>query len=195
MLRDLGCLVLDADKLAHQLIEPGQPAHDEIVREFGPSISDMNGRVNRAALGAIVFADSVKLERLNQIVHPRVIEAQDRQFAEWARSEPRGIAVIEAALLIEAGIHERPGTFDRLVVVWCRSDQQLSRLGARGMSVEDARKRIAAQLPTEKKRSMATDEIDNSGTIEKTRQQVELLVARLKQLAAERLLDGTRYQS
>lgn len=180
MLRDEGCLVLDADALAHKLIEPGQPAYDEVAREFGAGICDASGRVDRAKLAAIVFDDPAKLARLNQIVHPRVMEAQNRQFAEWARLQPHGIAVIEAALLIEAGIHER---LDRLVVVWCRSEQQLARLLARGMSAEDAQKRIAAQWPVEKKRSIATDEIDNSGTEEETRQQVEQLVARLKQLA------------
>src|SRR5260370_12634600 len=83
-LRDEGCLVFDADALAHQLIEPGQPAYDEMVREFGAGMCDVNGRVDRAKLAAIVFNDRAKLERLNQIVHPRVMDAQDRQFAEWA---------------------------------------------------------------------------------------------------------------
>jgi dephospho-CoA kinase len=181
MLRELGCLVLDADTLAHELIEPGQQAYDEVVREFGHSICAADGRVDRAKLAAVVFGDSAKLARLNQIIHPRVTAAQERQFAEWQQSHPRGVAVIEAALLIEAGIHKK---LDRLVVVWCRPEQQLARLADRGMSEQEARKRIAAQLPTAEKRHMATDEIDNSGTTKETRQQVQDLAAKWKQLAA-----------
>ncbi|HXN24372.1 MAG TPA: dephospho-CoA kinase [Candidatus Dormibacteraeota bacterium] len=187
MLRDHGCLVLDADALAHQLLVPGQAAYHEVLLGFGAGICDEIGRIDRTKLAAIVFNDPAKLARLNKIIHPRVIAAQDRQFAEWSRSYPRGIAVIEAALLIEAGIHERPdgpGKLDRLAVVWCHSGQQLARLLARGMSAEDAQKRISAQLPIEEKRRLATDEIDNSGTEEETRQQVQQVVARWKQLAA-----------
>lgn len=187
MLRDEGCLVLDADALAHKLIQPGEPAYDEVVSEFDAAILDANNRIDRAKLAAIVFDDRAKLARLNQIIHPRVMAAQDRQFAQWARLQPHGIAVIEAALLIEAGMHARAegaGKLDRLAVVWCRADQQLARLLARGMSAEDARKRIAAQMPVAEKRSIATDEIDNSGTEEDTRRRVEKVVARWKQLAA-----------
>lgn len=193
MLRDLGCLVLDADALAHELIEPGRPAYEEVLREFGAGVQDTNQNrdtnqnIDRAKLAAIVFTDSAKLARLNKIIHPRVIEAQDRQFAEWSRTHPHGIAVMEAALLIEAGIHERPagpGKLDRLALVWCSSDQQLARLLTRGMSVEDAQKRISSQLPMEQKRRLATDEIDNSGTEEETRRQVEKLVTQWKRLTA-----------
>ncbi len=179
ILRGCGCLVLDADALAHDLIQPGNPAYDEVLKEFGPSICDPDGRVNRANLAAIVFADGAKLARLNQMVHPRVIEAHNRQLAEWERSHPHSIAVLEAALLIEAGIHHQ---LDRVAVVWCGEAQQLARLQARGMSERDARKRIAAQLPDQEKRRLATDEIDNSGTLEETRQQVRKLFDRWKQL-------------
>lgn len=187
MLRDQGCLVLDADALAHRLIQPGESAYDEVVSEFGAAILDPNSRIDRAKLAAIVFDDPAKLARLNEIIHPRVIAAQDRQFTRWSRLQPHGIAVIEAALLIEAGMHTRgegTGKLDRLAVVWCRAEQQLARLLARGMSAEDVRKRIAAQMPVEQKRSIATDEIDNSGTEEDARRQVEKLVARWKHLAA-----------
>jgi dephospho-CoA kinase len=187
MLREEGCLVLDADDLAHTLLTPGLAAYHEVLLAFGAGICDGNGQINRSKLAAIVFADPAKLARLNKIIHPRVMQAQDRLFADWSRSHPHGIAVIEAALLIEAGIHERPdgpGKLDRLVVVWCHSGQQLARLLARGMSAEDAQKRMSAQLPIQEKRRVATDEIDNSGTEEQTRQQVQQLVKRLKQLAA-----------
>src|ERR1700758_5534855 len=86
MLREMGFAVLDADSLAHQLIEPGQPAYDEVAREFGPSILDSDRRVNRAKLAAVVFADPAKLARLNAIVHPRVEAAAHRQFDEWSRN-------------------------------------------------------------------------------------------------------------
>src|SRR5258708_28673884 len=100
MLRERGFQVLDADALAHRLTEPGQPAYEEIVREFGKDICDADGRIDRAKLAAIVFADPAKLARLNQIVHPRVAEAQERQFAKWRTANPPGVPIAEAALLI-----------------------------------------------------------------------------------------------
>ena len=181
MLREQGFLVLDADTLAHQLVEPGQPAYDDVLREFGRGVCDASGKIDRAKLAAIVFAEPAKLARLNQIVHPRVAEAQERQFTEWQRTHPRGVAVVEAALLVEAGAHNR---LDRLVVVWCRPEQQIQRLRERGMSAEEAQRRIASQMPLEEKRRLAEFQIDCSGTIEDTRQQVERLAAQLRQLAA-----------
>ncbi len=181
MLREQGFLVLDADTLAHQLVEPGQPAYDDVLQEFGKGVCDASGKIDRAKLAAIVFAEPAKLARLNQIVHPRVAEAQERQFTEWQRTHPRGVAVVEAALLVEAGAHNR---LDRLVVVWCRPEQQVERLRERGMSAEEAQRRIASQMPLEEKRRLAEFQIDCSGTIEDTRQQVERLVAQLRQLAA-----------
>ncbi len=181
MLREQGFLVLDADTLAHQLVEPGQPAYDDVLQEFGKGVCDASGKIDRAKLAAIVFAEPAKLARLNQIVHPRVAEAQERQFTEWQRTHPRGVAVVEAALLVEAGAHNR---LDRLVVVWCRPEQQIERLRERGMSAEEAQRRIASQMPLEEKRRLAEFQIDCSGTIEHTRQQVERLAAHLRQLAA-----------
>jgi len=181
MLREQGFLVLAADTLAHQLVEPGQPAYDDVLREFGKGVCDASGKIDRAKLAAVVFAEPAKLARLNQIVHPRVAEAQERQFTEWQRTHPRGVAVVEAALLVEAGAHNR---LDRLVVVWCRPEQQIERLRERGMSAEEAQRRIASQMPLEEKRRLADVQIDCSGTIEDTRQQVERLAAQLRQLAA-----------
>jgi len=179
-MRELGCYVLEADTLAHQLTEPGQPAYAEVVAEFGSEILFPDGRMNRARLGTIVFADCSKLEKLNAIVHPRVIAEQDRELARIARTRPDTVAVIEAALLIEAGYHTR---LDRLVVVWCRPEQQLERLRARGLSHEEANQRIAAQMPLDQKRALADDLIDCSGPLDRTRFQVEELVGRLKSLA------------
>jgi dephospho-CoA kinase len=180
MLRELGCAVIDADLLAHKLIETGRPAYEEVVREFGTGILDPQGQVDRGKLAAVVFEDSRKLQRLNHIVHPRVIEIIERQLAEAARNGA-AVAVVEAALLVEGRYHEQ---LDRLVVVWCRPEQQRERLRLRGMSPEQIDKRINAQMPAEQKRRVATDEIDNSGSIEETRQQVERLADKLKRLAA-----------
>ena len=179
-MRELGCYVLDADRMAHRLIEPGQPAYDNVVREFGREILDGEGRVARPKLADIVFADPVRLARLNAIVHPYVLSGIDVELDWLAQSDAQGVAVVEAALLIESGYHQR---LDRLIVVWCTPEQQLERLTSeRGLTVEQARQRIAAQLSLEEKRNLADDEIDCSGTLDYTRRQVTSLVERLKQM-------------
>ena len=183
MLRELGFAVLDADSLAHKTIEPGEPAYNEVLREFGSSITDGQGRVDRAKLGALVFADRAKLDRLNAIVHPRVAEAVLRQFAQWQREGTREAAFVEAALLIESGIHQH---LDGLVVAWCRPEQQLERLAARGLGEDEARRRISAQMPVEEKLRYATEKIDCSGTLEQTREQVQALAAKLYRSRAVR---------
>lgn len=188
MMRDLGCTVLDADALAHRLTEPGQPAYDAVVREFGSVILRPDGTVDRKALGDIVFADRARLDRLNRIIHPLVMQDHERQLMELELANPRGIAVVEAALLIEAGYHKNQ---DRLVVVWCRPEQQRERLRARGLSPEEVEQRIAAQMPADEKRRLASDVIDCSGDLEQTRRQVAGLVARLSaEAAAEPLEEG-----
>ncbi len=177
MLRELGFAVLDADSLAHKLTEPGQPAYDEVLREFGPSIIDNDNRIDRAKLAAIVFADAAKLARLNAIVHPLVKTAVHRQFAEWSRDGARDAAFVEAALLVEAGYQK---DLDGLVITWCRPEQQLERLRVRGFSDEDARRRIAAQMPVAEKLCYATEKIDCSGSLEDTRKQVDALATKLR---------------
>ena len=176
MLRELGFAVLDADALAHRLMEPGQPAHDEVLREFGAEIADASGRIDRAKLGALVFGLRERLERLNAIVHPRVAEAMQRQFAEWERGGQAAVFV-EAALIIEAGFQRQ---LDGVVVAWCRPEQQMERLLARGLGEEEARRRIVSQMPLEEKLRHATETIDCSGTLEETRRQVEALAERLR---------------
>jgi len=183
MLRELGFAVLDADSLAHRLIEPGQPAYDEVLHEFGPEVVAPDGHVDRAKLSAIVFADRARLDRLNAIVHPRVAEVVFRQFEEWQRNGTRDAAFVEAALLIESGIHKK---LDGLVVAWCKPEQQLERLLARGLSEAEARRRIAAQLPVEEKLRLATEKIDCSGSLEQTRRQVEALATKLRRSQAPR---------
>ena len=178
LLRELGCEVMDADLIAHQAIEPGQPAYREIVNEFGRGVVDENGTIDRARLGAVVFADPSRLKRLNAIVHPRVIEAQERWLAGLAARSPGAIAVVDAALLIEAGAHRR---FNKLVVVFCRPELQLERLMTRNrLTREEAMARIAAQMPMAEKLKYADYTINTSGRFVDTRQQVERLYTELR---------------
>jgi dephospho-CoA kinase len=176
-LRKLGFTVLDADSIAHQLIEQGQPAYDEVVSEFGDSILNADQRISRAALAKIVFADSHKLERLNAIIHPRVEERLLVEFDKLQRDNSRRVAFVEAALIIEAGLHRK---LDGVVVVWCKPAQQLQRLLARGLSEEEARRRIASQLSLEEKLLHATEKIDCSGSLAETHRQVEELATNLR---------------
>ncbi len=177
LLRELGFPVLDADSVSHELMEPGQPAHDEILKLFGADLADASGRIDRAKLASIVFADAAKLAELNAILHPRVEEAIVRQFAEWQKNGVRDAAFVEAALLIEAGLVDK---LDGLVVAWCKPEQQLERLRVRGMSEMEARRRIAAQLPLEERLKRATETIDCSGSLEETRAQVVALAGKLR---------------
>jgi dephospho-CoA kinase len=177
MLREQGFTVLDADALAHQFMEPGQPAYREAVAEFGKEIAPDGKRIDRARLAAIVFADPAKLARLNAIVHPRVHAAMLQKFAEWQRAGDRDIVFVEAALLVEAGFEKQ---LDGLVVTWCTPEQQLQRLLARGYSPSDAGRRIAAQLPAGEKLQHASFKIDCSLTPEDTRRQVAALIETLR---------------
>lgn len=187
MMREMGCTVLDADALAHRLMEPGQPAYDEVVREFGSIILRPDGTIDRKALGEIVFADRARLDHLNRIIHPLVLKDHDRQLTELELANPRGIAVVEAALLVEAGYQKN---LDRLVVAWCRPEQQRERLLARGLSAEEARQRMSAQMPVAEKRRLADAVIDCSMSLEQTRKQVATLVARLRAEAATEPLEA-----
>jgi|SRR6266481_7062404 dephospho-CoA kinase len=177
MLREMGFHVLDADALGHTLMEPGTRAYGEIVRQFGAGVVGADGRIDRGKLGAMVFADRGKLERLNGILHPRVEEEIVRRFGEWERGGVRDAVFVEAALLVEAGYQKN---LDGLVVAWCRPEQQMERLLARGLSEDEARRRIAAQMPADEKLKFATEKIDSSGSLEQTQRQVEELAGRLK---------------
>jgi dephospho-CoA kinase len=186
MLREMGFHVLDADRVAHQLMEPGQPAYDEVAREFGRQILDPDGRVNRTKLGAIVFSDRAGLDKLNAILHPGVAEAIRQKFDEWERSGVRDVAFVEAALIVEAGLHRQ---LDGLIVVWCKTEQQIERLRDRGMSEAEARRRVALQMPNEEKRLYATEKIDCSGSLGNTLRQVQALAAKLRHSST--LADGS----
>jgi dephospho-CoA kinase len=177
MLRGMGFHVIDADGLGHTLMEPGTPAYEEIVREFGMGVTGTDGRIDRGKLAAVVFQDRGKLARLNGILHPRVEQEILRQFAEWETGGVRDAVFVEAALLVEAGYQKN---LDGLVVAWCRPEQQMERLRGRGLSEEEARRRIAAQMPAEDKLQYATEKIDCSRSLEETRWEVERLVERLR---------------
>jgi dephospho-CoA kinase len=177
MLRGMGFHVIDADALGHTLMEPGTRAYGEILAEFGAGVAGADGRIDRRKLGGLAFADGGKLERLNGILHPRVEEGIVRQFGEWEKDGARDAAFVEAALLVEAGYQKN---LDGLVVAWCKPEQQMERLLARGLSEAEARRRIAAQMPAEEKLKFATEKIDCSGSLEETRRQVEKLAATLR---------------
>ncbi len=180
-LRTRGCEVIDADQVARKVVEPGQPAYQDIVLEFGPEILQPDGTIDRAKLGAIVFADTDRRARLNAIVHPRVHEMQSLWMAEVAERNPATIVVVDAALMIESGGYKR---FDKIVVVYCAPEIQLARLIARNnLSVEEAARRIAAQMPSAEKLKYADYSIDTSGGFAPTDQQIETLYAELQKQA------------
>jgi dephospho-CoA kinase len=176
MLRELGFPVIFADEISRGLLRSGEEALHETVREFGPEILGPDGTLDRKKLAAIVFAVQPKLDRLNAIIHPRVEAEMVRGFGELER-EGRSVAFVEAALLVEAAYLKN---LDGLVVVWCRPEQQMERLIARGMTEQEARARIGAQMPVEEKLKLATYRIDCSGTLEDTRRQVAELAETLR---------------
>ncbi len=168
--RELGCAVFDADKIAHAVMEPGRAAYSDVVDEFGEEILAADKMIDRAKLGAVVFADAERRKRLNEIVHPRVIEEQNFLLGEVEQRTPEGIAIIDAALMIESGGYKR---FDKLIVVFCDAQSQLERLMRRNnLSREAAELRIGAQMSSSEKRKYADYEIDTTGTLEETRKRV-----------------------
>lgn len=184
MMGELGCHVLNADKMAHALIARGKPAYQEIRRQFSADVLAPDGSIDRARLAAVVFADPARLASLNAIVHPRVLSELDQELDRLSQIDPHGVAIVEAALLIEAAYHQK---LDRLVLATCTREQQLERLtnpaSGRAMPREQAEQRVAAQMTMEEKRKLAHDEIDCSGSLDHTKQQVRMLVNQLKQMA------------
>jgi dephospho-CoA kinase len=183
MLRERDVPVLDADPLGHALLEPGQAAYEEAVAAFGKDILDASGNVNRAKLGALVFAEAERRARLNQILHPRILQVVQKWFA--ALDEPDGpeFAVVEAALLVEANYTNH---LDKLIVCWCRPAQQMERLLQRGLSELEAQQRVAAQMPLDEKRKRADVIIDCSRSFEETERQVNQAVEQLRSPASGR---------
>ena len=181
VLREAGVHVLDADQVARDVVAPGTKGLAAIVDAFGEAVRQADGSLDRAKMGAIVFADESKRKLLNSIVHPLVIEAQDEWIREVEAADTGGIAVIDAALMIESGGWRR---FDKLVVVWCRPELQLARLMARNAIDEDeAARRIAAQMPQDEKKRHADYLIDTSAGFDDTRRQTLELVEELRSLA------------
>jgi dephospho-CoA kinase len=178
MLQKMGFVVLEADLIAHQVTEPGSSAYTEMVNEFGISVIGADKKIDRPALAKIVFADVAKLKRLNSIVHPRVEERLVGEMENMQRNKnPPDAVFVEAALIYEAGLDKK---LDGVVVVWCKPSQQLERLTKRGLTVEEAQRRIASQMPAEQKLQMASETIDCSGSLEGTYAQVEQLATKLR---------------
>jgi dephospho-CoA kinase len=177
VLSELGCRVLDADATAREMVAAGTPGLKAVVEAFGAEVLTPAGELDRAKLGSLVFADEQQRLRLNSILHPFIIAAQDEQIREWENEDPDGIAVIDAALMIESGGYRR---FDKLIVVHCRPEVQLERLMMRdGIGRQDAEKRIAAQMPQEEKKKFANFLIDTSAGFEDARQQTEAVFREL----------------
>lgn len=165
---ELGCRVLDADQTAREVVMPRAEGLHAIVREFGEDILAPDGTLDRARMASIVFADEEKRLRLNQILHPFIIARQDEILREWEGEEPNGIAVVDAALMIESGGYKR---FDKLIVVHCRPEVQLERLILRNkLTLAEAQRRIASQMPQEEKQRFADYLIDTSDGFEPTRE-------------------------
>ena len=183
MLAELGATTIDADAIVHEQQAPGQPMLAEIAEEFGSEVIAKDGSLDREALGAIVFRDESARGRLGAIVHPPVIaEMLRRAKAAVERDEP--LVVLDIPLLFEGRQSGRGSgaimEFDATVCVWVRREVQIERTMARDDCDEgEAVRRIAAQLPIDEKRDMADHVIDNSGTVEETRKQVERLVSEL----------------
>jgi dephospho-CoA kinase len=176
MLRELGLDVIFADEISRRMLDRGEGAYEETIREFGQEIVSTDGTLDRKKIASIVFADRAKLDRLNAIIHPRVEAQILKQLGEWEREGKRKVAFVEAALLVEAGYMKN---LDGLVVTWCKPEQQMQRLTARGMTEQEAKSRIAAQMPVEEKLKLATYKIDCSQSIEDTRRQVQDLAKTL----------------
>ena len=180
MFEELGARVIDADQLGHELLRPPLPAYQEVVHRFGANILDAAGVIDRGGLGKIVFSDSTKLNQLNAILHPRIRERIEELAEEYKASNPRDVILVDAALIFEAGIG---GKFKKVIVAWCLPAQQIERLMAKtGLSHEDAKLRITAQMPVEEKRKRADFLIDCSGSLENTRKEVGEVYSKVKRL-------------
>src|ERR1051325_1992419 len=188
VLAELGWHVLDAAETARAVAAMGTPGLRALVESFGREVLLADGSLDRARLGAIIFADESKRTLLNSLLHPYIIAAQDEQLRQWEREDPRGIAVVDAALMIESGGYRR---FDKLIVVHCRPSIQAERLMARNsLSLEEAERRMRAQMPQEEKMRSAYFLIDPSEGFEPTRRQTIEVYGALRALAGKDFSDG-----
>lgn len=177
----LGAHLIQSDIVAHQLMQPGEPVYQRVVDRFGASVLNPDKSLNRARLAELAFGQPRRIEELNNIVHPAVIERENRWMDDIAKTYPHAIAIVEAALILEAGGERR---FDRLVVVTCRPEQRAERWAKKtGVDLETAKRevirRMAAQLPDEQKIEVADYVIDNSGSLVATREKVREVYEKL----------------
>ena len=179
----LGAHLIQADHISHELMQPGQAVYQQVVQHFGPGILNPDQTVNRPKLAEAAF--SGRIQELNQIVHPAVIQKQNEWMAELGRREPHAIAIVEAALILEAGFGD---DFDRLIVVTCRQEQRVERWAHR-MNVDkdtarrEVTRRMAAQFSDEEKIKASDYVIDNSDSLDETQKQVSAIFGQLKEQA------------
>lgn len=179
--RELGCHVLDADNIAREVVEPGTVGLRLVTEQFGEEVLLPDGSLDRKKLGSIVFNDPVKRQLLNSIVHPLVIERQNEWIEGVECADPHGIAIVDAALMIESGGYRR---FDKLIVVYCRPEIQLERLVLRdSLSEAEAARRIASQMSQDQKKSFADLLIDTSNGFDETRRQTTEIYRQLRVLS------------
>ena len=184
MLAERGAQVVYADQIAHDLMRPGRPVYYEVVRHFGEEVVGADGGIDRQKLADIAFGAG-RVKELNQIVHPAVIAHQDTWIKEIAIKDPDGISVVEAALMLEAGVGKR---FDKLVVITCPLAQKIERFARRHNSdlktaEQEVTRRSAAQFSDEEKAKAADFVIDNSGPLSELESKVDGLMAELRRLA------------
>jgi dephospho-CoA kinase len=198
MLAGMGAYLIQADRIAYSLMQPGEAVYNEVVRHFGREILNPDGSINRGRLAEAAFGPATngegerasRIQELNRIVHPVVLRSQDEWMQETGRQDPHAVAIVEAALILEAGARDR---FDRLVVVTCNAEQRAARFAARQkVDLETARKeverRMAAQLPDEEKIKVADFVIDNSSALEHTREQAQKVWQELRAEAKRSLI-------
>ena len=179
LLEELGCHLLQADRLGHEVLRPGGEAREDVIGEFGPGILAGNGEIDRKALGALVFADPARLKALNALVHPHVFRRREEWFRALAGREPAAIGVVEAAIMIESGSYKR---YDKLILAACPAELQIARYREReGASEDEARARLSHQMPLSEKRKYADYIVDTSGSEEETGRQVRVIYRRLKE--------------
>jgi dephospho-CoA kinase len=184
MFSELGAQVIDADQIVHDLYRRGEPVYHALVQKFGKEILAADGEIDRGRLAALAFDDG-RVQELNRIVHPAVVQRQREWMAEAARQHPNAIAMVEAALILEAGGKSR---YDKIVVVICKPEQKVLRYAVRSRCGEDiareeVERRTKVQMTDTQKAALADYVIDNSGTLEQTRRQVENIYKELEALA------------
>ena len=180
-LRELGAVVVDADQVARDVVEPGTPSLARIAEEFGPTVIAADGSLDRAALGAIIFGDEAARQTLNAITHPAVGERSRALFAAAHDADPDGVVVYDVPLLVNERGEGRASEFDRVIVVSADEETRVRRLvELRGMDEADARRRIASQAPESARLAIADDVIDANGTLDETLAQVDALWSTLR---------------